>query len=271
LEAHLQAEQAQIEELSGLLQEREDRITELTEEVQYAKQNVSRLEENVRQRDAEASEYSSRLVNAESAAEELREELSALKREHARATEQKDRALADAQAEATRAKTEMESALQRQAHVDVNGQMLQERTGSLESELEKLRRQVHDLRQDSAAKDMKIVQFQQQIKRDREDMDGMNIAIDSKQQDLERVSHTISFVAFMVTNVGPFNSSSVRWPSVIALALPRLCVPPSPTAQARMLRAVATRTSQARHGPQVQCRTSALARRPLSRVRRPRR
>jgi chromosome segregation ATPase len=120
--------------------------------------------------------------------EELRDELSSLKREHARTLEQKDRKLADALGEADKARSDMAAALERQAQGDVNGRLLQERTGSLESELEKLRRQVHELQQDSASKEMKIVQLNKQRAQDAEDLEGINIALDSKQQELEMVS-----------------------------------------------------------------------------------
>ena len=48
-------------------------------------------------------------------------------------------------------------------------------------------RQIHGLQQESADKDMKIVQLAKQRAQDKEDLKSMNMAIDSKQQELELV------------------------------------------------------------------------------------
>ena len=64
----------------------------------------------------------------------------------------------------------------------------------LNTELEKLRRQVHDLKQESADKEVKIVQLTKSRNQDKEDMQGLNIALDSKQQELELVSISFSLL-----------------------------------------------------------------------------
>lgn len=66
--------------------------------------------------------------------------------------------------------------------------MSKERVGSLMDEVAKLRRTVHEMQQTSAARDVTIVQLRKERERDREDVNGLNIALDSKQQELELVS-----------------------------------------------------------------------------------
>ncbi|KAF7373510.1 hypothetical protein MSAN_00561200 [Mycena sanguinolenta] len=147
------------------LQAREDRIVELEQERQYALDNVSRLEENIRRRDAETAEYSQRTLQREAETEALREQISRMKREHTSALE----AVAAAQT----------------ADAEKQARAAKERAGDLKAEIERLRRQVHELQQESADKEVKLVQITKQRAQDKEDLQGLNIALDSKQQELE--------------------------------------------------------------------------------------
>ncbi|KAJ7431233.1 hypothetical protein FB451DRAFT_436193 [Mycena latifolia] len=153
------------ETLKQTLQARENRIVELGHERQYALDNVSRLEENIRRRDAEVAEYSQRNLKREAEIEELREQMSRMKREHA---------------------TTLEAALAtKTAEADQQTRQAKERAGDLKDEIERLRRQIHELQQESADKEVKIVQITKQRAQDKEDLQGLNIALDSKQQELE--------------------------------------------------------------------------------------
>ncbi|KAF8172754.1 hypothetical protein K438DRAFT_1728681 [Mycena galopus ATCC 62051] len=154
-----------VKELQQTLQAREDRIIELGQERQYALDNVARLEENIRRRDVEAAEYSQRTLQREAETEALREQLSRTKREHASALE----AVAAAQT----------------AEADKQARAANGRASDLKDEIERLRRQIHELQQESADKEVKIVQITKQRAQDKEDLQGLNIALDSKQQELE--------------------------------------------------------------------------------------
>ncbi|KAK7055389.1 hypothetical protein R3P38DRAFT_2681793 [Favolaschia claudopus] len=151
--------------LEQSLQARENRIVELEQERQYALDNVSRLEENIRRRDAEAAEYSQRTLQREAETEALREQITRMKREHAGAVEA-----------ATAAQT---------AEAEKQSRAVNQRVLDLKDEIERLRRQVHELQQESADKEVKIVQITKQRAKDKEDLQGLNIALDSKQQELE--------------------------------------------------------------------------------------
>lgn len=185
------------ETLKQTMQAREDRIVELGQERQYALDNVARLEENIRRRDAEAAEYSQRNLQREAETEELREQLSRIKREHASALEA---ALATKTAEADQ---QMKNA--------------KERVGDLKDEIERLRRQIHELQQESADKEVKIVQITKQRAQDKQDLQGLNIALDSKQQELELVCILPSFPTpiayFPPSNAAqtPYGRARHRW------------------------------------------------------------
>lgn len=91
------------------------------------------------------------------------------------------------------ARAHMENMVKGKAENDVNASTLKERVNALKDEVERLRRQVHELQQESADKDMKLVQSAKQRAQDKEDMQGLNIALDSKQQELELVCARLSF------------------------------------------------------------------------------
>ncbi|KAF7355840.1 Calcium-binding and coiled-coil domain-containing protein 1 [Mycena venus] len=150
-----------LEALRQTLQTREDRIVELDQERQYALDNVTRLEENIRRRDAETAEYSQRILEREAAAEALREQMSRMKRENVSALEAVTAAQTAEAQKQTRAARE------------------------LKEEIERLRGQIQDQKQESADKEIKIVQLTKQRAQDKEDLQGLNIALDSKQQELE--------------------------------------------------------------------------------------
>ncbi|PPQ70922.1 hypothetical protein CVT25_004766 [Psilocybe cyanescens] len=185
LEDALHHEQKQTDSLTQGLQERDSRISELEQEHLFAKENIARLEENIRQRDEEISQYTQRVVERESELERLREEMSSLKREHHRLVSEQNRALQDVAGQQSESKIRMEELIKAKAEADVDIKAFKDKVTILREEVERLRRQVHVLQQESADKEVKIVQAVKQHSQDKEDLAGLNIALDSKQQELE--------------------------------------------------------------------------------------
>ena len=111
-----------------------------------------------------------------------------MKREHARIVNEQSRTLQDVVAREVEARAAMEGMVREKAEADVQVNSLKERTSALTAEVERLRRQVHELQQESADKEVKLVQLAKQRAQDKEDLNGLNIALDSKQQELELVS-----------------------------------------------------------------------------------
>ncbi|KAG5652587.1 hypothetical protein H0H81_004462 [Sphagnurus paluster] len=191
LEDQLQQEREHSEELTRALQEREDRISELDQERQFAQENLTRLEEKLHQRDEEVNEYSQRVVQRETDAEQLREEMSNLRREHTHAMNEQTRALEEASLREAEARTQLENLVRQQATADVELKSSADKINALKEEVERLRRKIQVLQQESADKDIKLVQLNKQRQRDKEDLEGLNTALDSKQMELELIKRNM--------------------------------------------------------------------------------
>lgn len=127
--------------------------------------------------------------------ENLHEEMSTIKREHAHLVNEQTRALRDAAGQEDQSKARMDQLVRAKAEVDVEIKTSRDRIVVLNEEVEQLRRHVHSLQQESAAKEVKIVQMAKQHSLDKEDLQGLNIALDSKQQELELVC----FFSFIIS------------------------------------------------------------------------
>lgn len=81
----------------------------------------------------------------------------------------------------------LESALQdgarKQSEIDSQATTLLEFT----AEIERLKGQTCELQQQSADKEVRIVQIMKERVQDKQDLEGLNVALDSKQQELELV------------------------------------------------------------------------------------
>ncbi|RPD62165.1 hypothetical protein L227DRAFT_51616 [Lentinus tigrinus ALCF2SS1-6] len=185
LEEQLRAEQEHSEELTAALREREDKVTALEQEHKFALDRAQRVEARLREREAELSDLMKKQSERENDAENAQSEIAKMKREHARIVNEQSRTLQDVVAREVEARASMEAMVREKAETDVQINSLKDRTNALNAEVEKLRRQVHELQQESADKDIKLVQFTKQRAQDKEDLNGLNIALDSKQQELE--------------------------------------------------------------------------------------
>jgi hypothetical protein len=114
--------------------------------------------------------------------------MSKMKRDHARTLDEQIRALQDTVGQEGETRQRMELLVKEKAAGDIELSTLKDRVAALKEEIERLRRQVHELQQESADKEVKIVQITKQREKDKEDLQGLNIALDSKQQELELVS-----------------------------------------------------------------------------------
>ncbi|KAH9001907.1 hypothetical protein EDB86DRAFT_3074702 [Lactarius hatsudake] len=189
LEAELAESRQHADELTNALHENTE---SLRQELKAANDNVARLDQDIRQRDTELEELAHRVVAHEDEAEDARSELATLRREQTRTADEHHRALADLTARAEGAQAELEAAVRGKGEADVAADALRERVGTLEAELEKLRKQVRELQAESANREVHIAQMEKQRDRDREDLQGLNIALDSKQQELELLKRRMS-------------------------------------------------------------------------------
>ncbi|CDO77565.1 hypothetical protein BN946_scf184926.g2 [Trametes cinnabarina] len=192
LQIQVRAEQEHSEELTRALREREDKVIALEHEQKFSQERVSRLEARLREREAELSEISKKQTEREADAENAQDEIAKMKREHARIVNEQSRTLQDVVAREVEARASMETMVREKAETDVQLASLKERSEALTAEVERLRRQVHDLQQESADKEMKVVQLEKRCARDKEDLEGLNIALDSKQQELEMLKRRLN-------------------------------------------------------------------------------
>ncbi|KIK95232.1 hypothetical protein PAXRUDRAFT_399553 [Paxillus rubicundulus Ve08.2h10] len=187
LEEQLHQEREHADGLTQAMQEQEDRLSQLDGELRFMKENVSRLEGNIRDRDTEIVSLSGKVTERAAETEELREQLSSLKREQARYGDVQRRGLEEAIAREREAREQLETALKEKATSDIALGSSKERLHSLSEEMSRLRGQVHQLQKESADKEVTIVHLNKQVTQDKEDINGLNIALDSKQQELELV------------------------------------------------------------------------------------
>ncbi|KAL1941791.1 hypothetical protein VTO73DRAFT_6791 [Trametes versicolor] len=188
----LRSEQEHAEELTRALREREDKVTALQNEQKFAEDRASRLESRLREREAELAELSKKDSERENDAETAQGEITKMKREHARIVNEQSRTLQDVVAREVEARAAMEAMVREKAETDVQLASLRERATALTAEVERLRRQVHELQQESADKEVKLVQYSKKHTQDKEDLDGLNIALDSKQQELEMLKRRLN-------------------------------------------------------------------------------
>ena len=143
----------------------------------------------IEQRDNEIAERSQVRTDKDQECEDLKTELAKLKKEFERLVDDKGRGIEEALAREALAKENAERLLQEKAESEVQCGLLKEQVKTLEEQSEVMRRRVHELQQESADKEVRIVQLVKQREQDAEDKNGLNIALDSKQQELELVSH----------------------------------------------------------------------------------
>ena len=120
--------------------------------------------------------------------------MSTIKREHAHLVGEQTRALRDAAAQEDESKARVDLLVQAKAEADVEIKTSRDRIVVLKDEVERLRRHIHSLQQESADKEVKIVQLMKQHSLDKGDIQGLNIALDSKQQELELVCFFSFFI-----------------------------------------------------------------------------
>ncbi|TFY82041.1 hypothetical protein EWM64_g1968 [Hericium alpestre] len=216
LEEELRSEQEHADELTHALQEREDRIASLQQELKYANDNANRLEQQVRDRNEEVERLAHQVVAREDDVEEVRSELKTLDRQHSHAMEEQRRAVIDLTAREEEARAHLEAAIKEKAEADLSTRTLTDRVHLLEGEIEKLRKQVHQLQAESADKDMHLVQLNKSKEVLTEDYASLNIALDSKQQELELLKRRLSLKGTAGATPAPTKTMGHRRESSIA-------------------------------------------------------
>ena len=176
-----------MDELVQTLEEQKDVFSSLEEDHQLSLENVSLLEARVSQRDAEVTKLTLDTGKLERENEELRGAIGRLEKERGREVDERSREFSELVTREAESRRYLEDLVSEKAGTDILVTTLQNRVVSLDEEVSKLRRQVHELQQESATKEVTLTQLNKWREQDKEDIKGLNIALDSKQQELELV------------------------------------------------------------------------------------
>lgn len=187
LREQLKAEQEGVDELTQTMEEQKDAFSALEEEHQLSLETISRLEARVSERDTDAASLSSHAGQLERENEVLRDTIGRLEKDRGREVDEQSRELSELAARESESRRQLESVVSEKAESEILVNSLQNRVSSFEEEVGRLRRQVHELQQESAAKEVTVAQLNKWRDQDKEDIKGLNIALDSKQQELELV------------------------------------------------------------------------------------
>ncbi|KAG6816044.1 hypothetical protein H0H87_009005 [Tephrocybe sp. NHM501043] len=232
LEDQLQQEREHSEGLARTLQEYENRISQLDQERQFSQENVGRLEEKLRQRDEEDTGYSEQAMQREAEVEELREEMTKLCQEHTHATDELERALQDVSTREGEARAQLENLVRQQVTVDIEMKTSLDKVAALKEEVERQRRKIQVLQQESADKEVKLVQLNKQHQRDKEDLEGMNTALDSKQMELELIKRNLGVRGTGGATPAPASRAAISRRDSSVFSTPSISRPPSTTSDA---------------------------------------
>jgi chromosome segregation ATPase len=175
-------------------------MSELEQERQFTNDNVTRFEENLRTRDAEIFQVTQRVLERESEVENLHEEMKSVEREYAHLINEQTRALRLATDQADESKARVDQLLRAKIEADVEVKTYRDRVIVLKEEVERLRRHVHSFQQESADKEVKIIHLTKQYSSGKEDLQGLNVVLDSKLQQLVRfiIFTVVSYLTFQI-------------------------------------------------------------------------
>ncbi|KAG6861812.1 hypothetical protein C0995_011693 [Termitomyces sp. Mi166 len=231
LEDQLHQERDHSDDLSCALQEQADRISQLDQEHQSSQENVSRLEEKLRQRDEEEKDYSQQIKQREAEAKELREEMSNLRVEHTRTLDELKRTLEEVSLQESTARAQVENLARQQATFD-EVKSSADKISALKEEVERQRRRIQLLQQESADKEVKLVQLTKQHQRDKEDLEGMNTALDSKQMELELIKRNLGVRGTAGATPAPASRVTTSRRDSAIFSTPTVSRPPSSASEA---------------------------------------
>jgi chromosome segregation ATPase len=153
----------------------------------FALENSDRLQTALQQRDGEIATLEDARQSYHTELETLRSRLSTLDKEHARTLSERTRHIEELERQLAVHTERSMQLMNDTAERDVYLASLEEKAERRGEECEKMRRRMHELESESAAKEVKLVEMERDSERVREDNMNLNIALDSKQQELELV------------------------------------------------------------------------------------
>ncbi|EIW76789.1 hypothetical protein CONPUDRAFT_139465 [Coniophora puteana RWD-64-598 SS2] len=200
LTKQLEDAHSQIDDLTTALQDHSEKLSDLELEKLMLLNNYAHIESTVDERNTEISTLQTRVRNTESEAESLRAQLSAVSREHKRVADEQSRQIAELAARESGVRAQLEALLRSAAEKD----------GQEGEELGRARKRVRELEKASADREFEVIQLQRANQKCKEDAEGMNIALDSKQQELELLKRRMGVRGTAGTTPAPAKIASRR-------------------------------------------------------------
>lgn len=182
------------EHVERLMQSHADiqrKLEEVTQEHLFASENAQRLEQIIQDRDRDYSSANSERQRQLEELDSLRDRLSQIDKDHSRALAERARIIEDLENNLRLVNQRYESIISEKAKRDIYLSSLEEKANSRLDEGDRLRRRIHELEQESAAKEVRLLDLDRERERVREDNTNLNIALDSKQQELELVCYLL--------------------------------------------------------------------------------
>ncbi|KAJ6547149.1 hypothetical protein B0H19DRAFT_1379488 [Mycena capillaripes] len=195
------------DDLQGLWDVKSSLEKERDQLKEQIREEQGRVEDDTRRRELEATEDSRR--NLERATAELREQMGRMQREQSAALE-----------------SALQDGTRKQLEIDGQTTTLVE----FKAEIERLKDQTRELQQESADKEVRIVQIMKQRAQDKQDLEGLNVALDSKQQELELLKRRLA-VRGTAGNTASQSSKPAPQRRESVSATPRMSRPSSITSE----------------------------------------
>jgi hypothetical protein len=190
----LQASRRHVEQLMQSHSEFQRKLEQAEQELLFSSEKVERLQAGLSSRDREIQAISSDNQAQFTEMESLRGKMINLDKDHARRMSEANRMIEDLKMQLNFTSSSSNRIVHETAERDVYLAALEEKANSRLDECERLRRRVHVLEQESAAREVVVLDLKREKERVKDDNMNLNIALDSKQQEMEMVCSLISSV-----------------------------------------------------------------------------
>jgi chromosome segregation ATPase len=168
-------------------------LHQLDEERRFAVDDAERLKQNLVMREEVISSDSKKMANLVLEKDELANEVARVRKENARLHEANQRQSDELAAREHELQVEREALARDKAEVDVTRENVDSHVGALEEDLRRAQKVIAEMKAKSADTEVEILQLQKTRAKEREDKEGLEIALQAKQQELEMVSLSIRY------------------------------------------------------------------------------
>ncbi|KAG8835934.1 hypothetical protein FRC17_000019 [Serendipita sp. 399] len=189
--AELEASRQHVDNLMASHSDLQRKLEEAQQEKEFAIENTEQLEQTLETRDHEIEALEDRCQQQFTELEGLRGHLTNADKDYTRQLADRERRIQELQGQLQLSNERSNQMLCDTAERDVYLATLEEKANGRLEENERMRRRVHELEQESATKEMELVELQKDNERFKDDIANLNIALDAKQQELELIKRRL--------------------------------------------------------------------------------